>query len=78
MGRIPRRLTDPALGGSWPNFSPDGSQIAFEVNRDGFAYPYLMLADGSQTYGHWARDPGIARSGRRMAAGSCLSPALTA
>ncbi len=45
-----RRLTDPALGGSWPSFSPDGSQIAFEIAREGFPYPYLMLADGSQVW----------------------------
>jgi hypothetical protein len=49
-GTNARRLTDPALGGSWPSYSPDGSQIAFEVTREGYAYPYLMLADGSQVW----------------------------
>ena len=35
------------VGGMHPSWSPDGSQIAFESDRDGDYEIYIMAADGS-------------------------------
>jgi hypothetical protein len=41
------RLTNDSATDSAPNWSPDGSKIAFETNRDGNFEVYVMNADGS-------------------------------
>lgn len=47
-GGNPRNLTADAPGDdSYPSFSPDGMQIAFDSDRDGNNEIYLMQADGS-------------------------------
>jgi Tol biopolymer transport system component len=38
----------PKADNFWPNWSPDGKQIAFESNRDGSFQIYTMTADGSR------------------------------
>ena len=46
-GSNPRHLTDNPQGDNSPAWSPDGQQIAFVSNRDGFYGVYLMNSDGS-------------------------------
>jgi Tol biopolymer transport system component len=44
-----RNLTNNADGDNNPRWSPDGSQIVFESNRDGDSEIYVMDADGGNT-----------------------------
>jgi Tol biopolymer transport system component len=41
------RLTSNSDTDSWPSWSPDGSKIAFDSDRDGNDEIYVMAADGS-------------------------------
>ncbi len=41
------RLTNAAAQDNFPNWSPDGKQIAFQSNRDGNLEVYVMNADGT-------------------------------
>jgi Tol biopolymer transport system component len=41
-----KRLTDNAAEDMFPTWSPDGSQIAFQSDRDGNSEIYVMNADG--------------------------------
>jgi len=42
------RLTDNTMGDGTPDWSPDGTKIAFSSNRDGKAAIYTMNPDGSE------------------------------
>jgi len=42
-----RRLTDDPAFDGYPSFSPDGTRILFETDRDGNHEVYLMDVDGS-------------------------------
>jgi Tol biopolymer transport system component len=44
----PSRLTTSAASESRPNFSPDGSRIAFRTDRDGNGEIYVMTAGGKE------------------------------
>jgi Tol biopolymer transport system component len=46
-GSDPRNLTDSATSDTSPAWSPDGSHIAFQSDRDGNWEIYVMEADGS-------------------------------
>jgi Tol biopolymer transport system component/putative hemolysin len=46
-GSDPRNLTDGATSDTSPEWSPDGSHIAFQSDRDGNPEIYVMAADGS-------------------------------
>ena len=48
-GSEPVQISDHALGNSYPTWSPDGSHIAFESDRDGDLEIFVMNADGSGT-----------------------------
>jgi Tol biopolymer transport system component len=56
------RLTDHAADDTNPAWSPDGSRIAFESTRDGYAEIYVMPAGGGQANNvsnyAWATDLG--------------------
>ena len=41
------RLTNNSASDTYPAFSPDSSQIAFDSNRDGNDEIYVMKADGT-------------------------------
>jgi len=43
-----RQLTTERGADQWPKWSPDGTKIAFESNRDGNSEIYVMNADGSE------------------------------
>ena len=48
------KLTDnagnPAVAARNPSFSPDGTHIAFDSNRDGIRQIYVMKSDGSDQF----------------------------
>jgi TolB protein len=46
-GRGKRLVTSPEHDNSFPRWSPDGSKIAFESERDGDHEVYVMNSDGS-------------------------------
>lgn len=43
-------MTDDGGNGDWPSWSPDGSQLTLNTDRDGNAEIYIMKADGSGAY----------------------------
>ena len=45
------RLTNSPASDTYPAFSPDSSQIAFDSNRDGNDEIYVMNADGTNRRG---------------------------
>ncbi len=47
-GANPTALTNSQGDDEWPNWSPDGSKIAFASSRDGNFEVYVMNADGSE------------------------------
>ncbi|MCK9308967.1 MAG: S41 family peptidase [Candidatus Cloacimonetes bacterium] len=47
-GGVPRRLTKTASDEWNPQWSPDGSMIAFSANREGSSYVYIMSAEGGE------------------------------
>ncbi len=51
------RLTDNPAQYCCPTWSPDGSRIAFDSDRDGNFEIYIMNADGSDPTRHWSPAP---------------------
>jgi len=46
-GSDQRRLTETDAGESFPAWSPDGTEISFDSDRDGNWEIYVMASDGS-------------------------------
>jgi len=71
-GRGPRRVTDMLLDDRRPSWSPDGTRIAFQSDRDGNWEVYSMNADGGAlarltTHGAYDGYPSWSRDGSRIA-----------
>ena len=66
------RLTNNSASDTYPAFSPDSGQIAFDSNRDGNDEIYVMKADGS------GPDAADQRRGARQLSGLEIHPGTVA
>jgi Tol biopolymer transport system component len=67
-----RRLTNDPAPDVWPDWFPNGTQLAFTSSRDGFPNVYLINADGSEerpliTSAFGRLEPAVSPSGRQIA-----------